>query len=270
MRLSLFAPLDRARAPAPASAKVSWLGQSTYAHRGLHGDAVPENSPSAFAAAMSAGLGIECDIQRAADGQAMVFHDAELDRLTGETGPLKRRSAEQLARITLTGSDDTIPTLRAVLDAVAGQVPILIELKNDSERATRASAACLAVRRVLEGYRGRHAVMSFDPRLVRWFADHSPLTVRGLVVTEENDKALPGRVRRHLSLWHAKPDFLAYDIRDLPSKFAAAQRARGLPVLAWTVRTPEQRARASAHADAAIGEGPTFAKNNGLEDTSQP
>jgi hypothetical protein len=97
--------------------------------------------------------------------------------------------------------------------------------------------------------------MSFDPRVVGWFARNSPQTVRGLVVTEEGAKALAGRLRRHLWLWKARPDFLAYDVRDLPSRFAAAQRRRGLPVLTWTVRSAEHRERADAHADAPIAEG---------------
>lgn len=251
----LFALLDRWRSPAPKPDKVDWLGSAAYAHRGLHQAGVPENSPSAFAAAIARGMGIECDIQRSQDGQAMVFHDAALDRLTGEEGLVAERSADELGRIVLSGSADTIPTLRQLLDQIAGRVPLLIEIKSTGRAASRTSALCLAVRRVLEGYQGHHAVMSFDPRVVRWFAAHSPLTVRGLVVTEENDKALPGMVRRRLALWHARPDFLAYDIRDLPSRFAAGQRKRGLPVLTWTVRSAEHRTRAEAHADAPIAEG---------------
>ena len=111
------------------------------------------------------------------------------------------------------------------------------------------------MRRALEGYRGPVAVMSFDPRAVGWFARHAPHIVRGLVVTEEGRRTLSGRFRRHLSLWQAKPEFLAYDVRDLPSRFAAAQRARGLPLLTWTVRSEELAARARVHADAAIAEG---------------
>lgn len=251
----LFALPDSWFSPAPAPAKVGWLGQWAYAHRGLHGPGLPENSPSAFDAAIARGMGIECDIQRSGDGHAMVFHDAELDRLTSEHGPVTGRSAQELGKIRLTGSDDCIPTLRQLLDRVAGRVPLLIEIKSPKDSHGRLSALCLSVRRVLEGYQGPHAIMSFDPRIVRWFAIHSPLTVRGLVVTEEDDKALPGMVRRRLSLWHAKPHFLAYDIRDLPSRFAAGQRNRGLPVLTWTVRSAELRARAAAHADAPIAEG---------------
>jgi glycerophosphoryl diester phosphodiesterase len=198
-------------------------------------------------------LGIECDVQKSGDGEAVVFHDFELDRLTGESGKVSQRSSAQLTATVLSDTTDTIQTLRQMLDQVAGKVPILIEVKSRKERPV--AAICLAVRRALEGYRGAHAVMSFDPRVSRWFATHSPMTTRGLVVTEENDKALPGRLRRHLFLWLARPHFLAYDIRDLPSRFAASQRKRGIPVTTWTVRNAELRERALAHADAPIAEG---------------
>ncbi len=250
-----FAAIDNWLSPPPSPAKVSWLGRWAYAHRGLHGAGLPENSPAAFAAAIARGMGIECDIQRSGDGQAMVFHDAVLDRLTGEQGPVAGRSAAELGSITLTGGTDPIPTLRQTLDQVADKVPLLIEIKSPKGAAEQIPALCMAVRRVLEGYAGEHAIMSFDPRIVRWFAHHSPLTVRGLVVTEENARGLAGTIRRRLSLWHAKPDFLAYDVRDLPSRFAASQRRRGLPVTTWTVRSAETRERAAAHADAPIAEG---------------
>lgn len=250
--------LDRLLAPPPLPARVSWLSGVTYAHRGLHGlgadgRGLPENSPSAFAAAIALGFGIECDIQRSSDGQAMVFHDGELDRLTAETGPLIERSAAQLGKICIHGSEDTIPTLRQLLDQVAGQVPLLIEIK--SEPGTRIAAICLAVRRLLEGYRGPVAVMSFDPRVPRWFARHSPHVVHGLVMSEEGSRTLFARTRRHIMLWRAHTDFLAYDVRDLPSRFAAAQRRRGFPVLTWTVRSPDLLACAARHADAPIAEG---------------
>ncbi len=251
--MSLLSPLDRWLSPRPAALRVEWLKDTCFAHRGLHGTGAPENSPTAFTAAIKHGMGIECDIQKSSDDQAIVFHDFELDRLTAQSGKLSSRSADQLGKIILNGSNDAIPTLRKVLDQVSGQVPILIEVKSRGDRPV--SSLCLAVRRVLEGYRGPHGVMSFDPRVARWFASHAPMTARGLVITEENDKALLGRIRRHFWLWIAKPDFLAYDIRDLPSRFAAAQRKRGMPVATWTVRSAELRVRASDHADAPIAEG---------------
>jgi len=255
MPLSPLALIDRWLAPAPNPARVGWLRGTVFAHRGLHGPGAPENSPSAFAAAIARGIGIECDVQKSSDGQAIVFHDWEINRLTGEQGSISSHSAEQLAAIPLLGGgpEDGIPSLRRVLDRVAGQVPILIEIKSRRDRPV--GALCLAVRRIIEGYRGPHAVMSFDPRVSRWLHRHSPHTVRGLVVTEENDKALPGRLRRHIALWCARPDFLAYDIRDLQGKFPSAQRRRGLPLATWTVRNPEQLQRARDFADAPTVEG---------------
>ena len=155
--------------------------------------------------------------------------------------------------MTLAGTSETIPTLREALTEIAGRAPVLIEIK--SGRDQRIAPLCLAVRRVLEGYLGHHAVMSFDPRVSRWFARHSPHTVRGLIVSEGEDRALMGAIRRRSALWLARPDFLAYDIRDLPSSFASRQRRRGLPVATWTVRSPEHRERASLYADADIFEG---------------
>jgi glycerophosphoryl diester phosphodiesterase len=96
--------------------------------------------------------------------------------------------------------------------------------------------------------------MSFNPEVGAWFARHAPHVLRGLVVTEHGKKGLRGRIERRLFLWRARPDFLAYDVRDLPSRFASRARARGLPVFTWTVRTDSDRARAAAHADQIIFE----------------
>lgn len=232
---------------------AGWLGAHVYAHRGLHGSEVVENSPGAFAAAMAAGLGIECDVRRTGDGRAVVFHDAALERLAGRAGRIDELTVGEVTQVALTVGGETIPTLRDVLALVAGKVPLLLELK--SERGQSVDRLCRAVRRDLEGYLGPVAVMSFDPRIGAWFAVRSPTVLRGLVATEEGSRTLTGRLRRHLALWHARAQFLAYDIRDLPSGFAYSQRLRGLPLLTWTVSSPALRQRAADYADAPIAEG---------------
>jgi glycerophosphoryl diester phosphodiesterase len=249
----LWRALDGWLSPAPHAARTGWLNGRDYAHRGLHGGGVPENSLSAFSGAISRGLGIECDVQQTGDGRAVVFHDWELDRLTGETGPVAGRPAGALSQLTLGHGSDRIPNLPDLLGMVRGRVSLLIELKTRRER--RVSTLCLAVRRDLEGYTGPVAVMGFDPRVCAWFRRHAPRVVRGLVVSEEGARTASASVRRHLALWQAKPDFLAYDVRDLPSPFAASQRKRGVPVLTWTVRSAALRQRATQHAEAPIAEG---------------
>lgn len=230
-----------------------WLVRQAYAHRGLHDGSVPENSLAAFSAAIDRGLGIECDLRVSADGRAMVFHDADLERLTGEAGLMGQKTVGELTALTLSGSGEHIPTLRDMLELVAGRAPLLLELKTDRRESVH--RLCRAVRRDIEGYAGEVAVMSFDPRIGRWFAQRMPDFPRGLVVTEENTRTLAGAFRRRLTLQHARPQFLAYDIRDLPSRFAARHARRGLPLLTWTVRNAAQVETAQASGATPILEG---------------
>lgn len=237
---------------------VPWLAGATFAHRGRHGPGAVENSATAFTAAIRAGLGIECDVQLSADGQAMVFHDFALDRLTGTPGAVIDQSADALTRLRLTGSGDTIMPLGQMLAMVQGRVPLLIEVKSRARWPW--ARLCAAVAAALADYPGPHAVMSFDPRVPRWFARHAPATPRGLVLSQHDARGRFTRIVQSLRLrWairRSRAQFLAADIRDLPHSLAArVHRRRGLPLATWTVRTPAQLAIARAHADAAIAEG---------------
>jgi glycerophosphoryl diester phosphodiesterase len=231
-------------------ARLAQLIARPFAHRGLHGAGRIENSRAAFEAAIAAGSGIELDVQASADGDAMVFHDYDLERLTDGFGALRTLGSAELKRIRLKGSEETIPTLEEILALIGGRTPLLIELKSPGRRVAQ---LCRAVQRALLAYRGPAAVMSFNPEIGRQFARQAPLLLRGLVVTEQN-KGLRGFFERPLALWRSRADFLAYDIRDLPSAFADARRATGMPVLTWTVRTPADRARAAEHASQIIYE----------------
>jgi glycerophosphoryl diester phosphodiesterase len=214
------------------------LSQVAYAHRGLHDGTVPENSLAAFRGAIGRGLGIECDVRKSSDGRAMVFHDAELERLTGRSGEMGRLSVGELTSLRLTGSDETIPTLRDLLDLVAGQVPLLIEVKIDHGR--QGEALCRAVRRDLDGYAGPVGVMSFDPRVAAWFARREPDLPTGLVVTEQQVRALLSRIALRRTVAKSPAQFLALDVRDLPSRISRQALDSGRPLFSWTVRTAEQ------------------------------
>jgi glycerophosphoryl diester phosphodiesterase len=249
--LSLFAPLDAIFAPAPDPARVAFLYKQPFAHRGLHGLGLIENSRAAFDAALAMGRGFECDVQASADGVPFIFHDYELDRLTGESGPVAARTAAELDRVTLTGADESVPRLAEILARVKGRTPILIEIKSKERNI---QALCLGVAQALQGYDGKAAIMSFNPLVPGWFASHARHVVRGLVVSEEGKRGVKGALERTCALWKAKAEFLAYDVRDLPSTFAARARARGLPVLTWTVRSKAQKQVAAEQADQIIYE----------------
>lgn len=240
-------PADEAYLPGLAE-----LIARPFAHRGLHGGGRLENSRAAFTAAIDRGFGIELDVQASRDGEAMVFHDYELDRLTTETGRLAARAATELGRVPLRAADETIPTLPEILGLIGGRAPLLIEAKAPDRDV---APLCRAIASALKGYGGPVAVMSFNPEVGRWFSDHAPSVLRGLVVTEERKKGLRGALERFFALRRARPHLLAYDLRDLPSPFAARAR-RSMPVLTWTVRTPGDRERAGRHADQIIHELP--------------
>ncbi len=243
--------------PAANRTPPDWLTQWEYAHRGLHKAGreagAPENSLEGAELAIAAGLGIECDIQRSADDCPMVFHDWELSRLTGAEGLTESRTKSDLQQLHYLQSAQRIAILAQLLDLVAGRAPILIEIK--SKPGYDVDRSCRIVAATLDGYGGDHAVMSFDPRVARWFRRRSPQTPCGLVMREDAHGYTLRAWQRRLALWIARPDFLAYHIAALPSPWVARLRARGLPILTWTVNSPEARARAIVHADGLVSEG---------------
>jgi glycerophosphoryl diester phosphodiesterase len=250
----LLSRVDRWLAPPPDPARVSWLKDWTYAHRGLHGAGRVENSPGAFRAALAAGLGIECDIQRSRDHAAMIYHDWDFTRLHGRGEAGDSLDAAEWRALRYADSEEGPFALADLLAMVAGTVPLLIEIK--SRRGYDVERSCEAVAATLAGYRGAHAVMSFDPRVSRWLRRHAPHRLRGLVMREDEHGHTQQAWQRHLALWIAKPDFMAYHVEALPNTFAAGLRGYGMPLLTWTVNSPETLATARAHADAPIAEGP--------------
>jgi glycerophosphoryl diester phosphodiesterase len=240
-----------------------WLVRRPIAHRGLHDPSsrIIENTVTAARGAMAAGYGIECDVQVSADGEAMVFHDERLDRLGGTEGELRHMPAHHLTRVPLAGSNDRMPTLPEFLDVLAGQVPLVCEIKSrfDGDFRLADRVAALAV-----DYAGPIALKSFDPAVITHLrARGSPMPLG--IVTEaryddEVSRAMPQALRQNLiHLLHfaeTRPDFLSYRIDDLPHAAPHLCRtALGLPVMAWTVRTEAQARHAMLWADQIVFEG---------------
>jgi glycerophosphoryl diester phosphodiesterase len=240
-----------------------WLVARPIAHRGLHdrSKGIVENTLSAAAAAIAGGFAIECDVQDAADGEAVVFHDDTLDRLTDQQGPVRDRLAADLTKLAIGGTEDRIPTLQGFLDSIAGRVPVIVEIK------TRFDGSMRLARRTAEiasRYNGPIALKSFDPAIVAALREAVPDLPRGIVAETryadpEFDHLSAETKREMASLLHfpsTQPDFLSWHVGDLPSAAPFLCRYLGrLPVMAWTVRTEEHRARARAHADQIIFEG---------------
>ena len=240
-----------------------WLTARPIAHRGLHARerGIVENTPSAADAAIAGGFGIECDVQISADGEAMVFHDDELDRLTAESGPVRARTAHQLGEIAIAGSDDRIRTLPEFLDLIAGRTALVIEIKSrfdGDERLARRVADIVGQRPA------RLALKSFDPAVVGLLRHIAQGVPRGLVAQscyrDDEWTGLEPEQRRSLSrLGHwdeMRPDFVSYRHADLPGQgILMPHILAGKPVMAWTIRSQAEADRASAFADQIVFEG---------------
>ncbi len=239
---------------------LDWLTARPVAHRGLHGNGVPENSLSAAAAALAANYAIEVDLQLSKDGEVIVFHDDTLERLTTETGLVAARTAAELAKIKLGASNDTIPSLADLLTLVAGKTPLVLELKSpwngDTSLAKKVATQLL-------NYAGPVAVMSFDPDLVAALKFHAPGLPRGIVAERwygYKDWDFLSRGRKHalgllLHIFRTKPHFVAYAQFDLPATAPLIARFLfGMRLLTWTVRTEKERSRVSKWANQLIFE----------------
>ncbi len=249
-----------------ARRSFDWLVARPIAHRGLHDRTAGriENSPAAARAAVAQGFAIECDVQLSADGEAMVFHDFRLDRLTAATGAVAGRTAADLARLRLEGSDDPIPTLPAFLDLIADRVPLVVEIKSAFDGDLRLA------RRVADIARARTApiaLKSFDPVVIadlRASGAAGPDVPLGMVAEARCEGAdwenLAPDLRRELPALvdyvKTRPDFLSFRVDDLPHAAPHLFRAAlAKPVMTWTVRTPAQRERAARWADQIVFEG---------------
>src|ERR1700683_4709064 len=109
-----------------------WLTARPIAHRGLHdcGAGIVENTLGAAEAAVARNFAIECDVQLSRDGEAMVFHDETLDRLTHASGPLATKSTRELRDVRFRSGLESIPTFQELLERVACRVPVICEIKS--------------------------------------------------------------------------------------------------------------------------------------------
>src|ERR1700704_278945 len=240
-----------------------WLTARPLAHRGLHDLArgIIENMPGAIRAAIDGNFSIEVALQLPADGEAMVHHDDALGRLNEGSGPLLGMTSEKLKAVKFKDTSERMMSLGDLCALVGGRVPLVIEVKShfdgDRKLVTRMAE-------VLASYRGPAVGMSFDPDQVLALRELMPGLPRGIVAERSYDEtdwpeATPAQRRGMLHLRHAfrtRPHFVAYWVNELPAPAPwIARNLFVLPLLTWTVRTPEQRERAARYADQMIFEG---------------
>ncbi len=235
------------------------------AHRGFHDadSGIIENTPTAVQRAVERNFAIEVDVQETRDCEALVFHDYTLDRLAEETGKIIDRTSADLVRIGMQTGTDKLWLLQDLFDLVDGRVPLVIEIKSLLRRDAQGDFVRKVVDQVA-AYKGPACIKSFDPDMLSHARAHNAAVLRGIVSDGAEpgpDYALQGRMDRFIlrHILHAprtRPHFISYGIKDLPKAGPVLMRSLfKIPVMTWTVRTREQRAKAARYADQIVFEG---------------
>ena len=219
---------------------LEWIKTGLIAHRGLHtkDKSVPENSAEAFRLAIAKGYGIECDINLMKDGTIVVFHDKDLNRLCGKDGLLMELNYEDIQDLTLFSSQEKILRLEDFLALVGGKVPLLIELKNHGQN----DRMCENFMKIMDTYQGVWAMHSFHPFTVKWFHDHRPEVIRGIISEYFRDddslkKITKWLLKRLFFSFLNQPDFINYGIKDMPNRFLNRAMRKGTIVIAYASRS---------------------------------
>ena len=208
-----------------------------YAHRGLHkmDKSVPENSIPAFDAAARIGYGVELDVHLSADGEVVVFHDDNLQRICGVDARVDSLTWAELSQLRLCGTPNRIPLLSEVLAVIDNRCPIIVELK----RSRRNAELCRKTYELLSAYNGRYCIESFDPRIVFWFRRRAPEVLRGQLSARMSElskscgKAPAFCLSRLLTNFIARPHFIAYQVGRKPLAVKLCELMGAMRV-AWT------------------------------------
>lgn len=228
--------------------EIDFFTNHKYAHRGLHDAEKAENSMSAFKAAVDHGFGIELDIRLSKDNQLVVFHDDTLDRVCGRPGRVRDFTAAELATFKLNGTEDGIPTFAEVLALVDGQVPLLVEIKEE----TNDSAVSVAAIDMLGSYKGLFMVESFNPFTVGRVSKAIPDVCSGFLAAhftkEEKNRSLVYFLAENLLTNRlCNPSFIAYNHEHYYMPTLNLARLLGARTIAWTVRSEAEEMAAYDH-----------------------
>ena len=232
--------------PGKRRAEIDKFKKVKFAHRGLHGSGVSENSMTAFRLATEAGYGIELDVRLSSDGELVVFHDDTLDRVTGISGRVDSKSADELSQIHLSGTDDTVPKFSDVLKLIDGRVPLLIEIKEDAMKYDVSTKTA----EILSDYKGEFIIESFNPLSLANIRKLMPNVLRGQLCMdymkeEKYRKPMYFLLKNFILNFKSRPDFIAFCHTD--SKCFVFRRLKKLfkvPAFAWTVKSKEEEQKA--------------------------
>lgn len=231
--------------------KISWIKETPIAHRGLHTKDIPENSLSAFENALKNNYAIELDVQFTKDKEVVVFHDANLKRMTNDTRNIEDVNYDELKNLRLGNTNEIIPTLEEVLELVDSKVAILIEIKDCKDYIELSEKTY----EILKGYEGNYAIQSFNPFILEWYKNNASEVIRGQLsgtFTEgsESLNSFEKFVLKNMLLnFKSKPNYIGYELEGIPKSKLESLRKKGVPIIVWTVKNKEDMEKAYKYSD---------------------
>lgn len=212
------------------------------AHRGF-AETFPENTVLAVREAARWADAIEVDVRRCGSGEIVCLHDATVDRVTERTGSVREFTRVALADLRVFESDQWIPTLTEVFEAVPADVPLHVELK---EPGLAAEVIDLAADIGREIY-----LSSFQTDCLREARSAAPAVDRAYLFAEDPASALS--TADELDCRYIHPE-----LGCCTPPFIETAHARGLEVNAWTVRDSDMAERLVNYGvDGLIADSPT-------------
>lgn len=233
----------------------SWIVTKYIAHRGFYNEQNPENSLGAFKRAVENDYAIELDVHQIEDGTIVVFNDETLKRLTGKDGYVNQiKSKDELKNYKLNSTKFYIPTLKEVFDLVAGQVPILIHVKNHKTQTYNQNNLFEnTLLTEIKNYNGQVAIASFNPYVLKWFKFNAPEILRGQLscyFKGAKIKPITKFLLKRLAFNKrvSCPDFIIYKYDEIPNKYVK-KHTKNIPLIAWGVPSQQEYMKVAPHCD---------------------
>ena len=210
----------------------TWLYNTPISHRGLHNDVFPENTEPAFLNSISHGFAIETDIQMTLDGVLVCYHDNNLLRGCNIDKDIRTLNYSEIKDLKVFGSEYGILTFEEFLILVDGQVPIMLEIKHQLQKGIEQK-----VINALKNYKGKLALQSFNPNIVRNLLKLEPSYVAGVLCTREYSPLVPKIVNKMIhNFWfkiYVPFDFLSIRVEDLEVSYKQVKKYK---IITWTVK----------------------------------
>ena len=222
------------------------------AHRGLHKSRIiPENSIQAFKNAMEKNYAIEFDINITIDKQIVIFHDDDLNRLCNKKEKIEEVTYDFLKDLKLYESDEKIPLLKELLVEISGKILLVIEIKKHKNIGILENKLV----DLLENYKGKYLICSFEKNILFWFKKNKPNFKRGLIF-ESNPKKFE-KYNKTLFLYKyykSRADFISLDYKLLESSIYDFCKRKNLQIISWTIRDKKNYEKIKTKVDAVIFE----------------